>query len=279
MALLVANGLGLGAKAVGLVGGASKTAFLAEADAICSPANAQLGAIPTASGYPAVAAAASAFVTTAGAQVGSLRRLDLPGFGDRARARGVLAAMSATVDAGRRLQTGAAAGDAAMTAAASRTMSLHAGNAATRAKAFGFTACATGMQPGVDIVLAGADGAVKASLIGKASVLCGEMFRASDALPMPKTISELDWFIAKNTALYEKFVVDFKALPAPRGDDAVLAEMATGVSNLGVKLRQMGGAAINGDVKRLNALEQEGDALADELNAKFNAYGLTVCGS
>src|SRR5687768_14257981 len=77
--LLVGNGLGVGAKALGLIGGASKAAYLAQADAICAPANAQLGALLTSGGYPAVATASSTFVTTSATQLQALRSLDLPG--------------------------------------------------------------------------------------------------------------------------------------------------------------------------------------------------------
>ena len=276
--LLIGNGLGVGAKALGLVGGPSKSTFLAEADAICSPVNAQLGGLSS-NGYPSLATASSTFVTTAGTQLQALRSLDLPAAGDRGRARGVLAAMSATVDAGRLLQTGAGAGDAAMTAAASRTVALHSQDAATKAQAFGFTACATGMKPGVDGLLAGADGAVKGSLIQSVGVLCADLVRAAEALPVPKTVSQLDWFITQSTALYDTFVTGLRALPVPRGDEATVAGLATGMADLGAKVRQLGAAASNGDVARTKAIEKEGDALAAELDAKYSAYGFTNCGS
>lgn len=277
--LLAGNGLAFGAKAIGLVGGASKATFVAKADAVCGPANAQLSALSPPSGYAAVATTSATFVTTAGAQVRSLGSLQLPGLGDRAEARGALAAMSATVDAGRRLQSGAAAGDPAVTAAATRTMALYAQDAMTKAKAFGLRTCVAGMQPGVDALLAGADGAVKGSAIERVGVICAKLVHDAEALPVPKTMSELNWFIDRSSVLYNTFVTELKAVPVPRGDEPMIAELASGMVELGTKTREMGGAAMNGDMKRVRAIEKEGDALADALDAKFSAYGFTNCGS
>lgn len=279
LVLLAGNGMAFGAKAIGLLGGASKATFVAKADAVCGPANAQLSALTPPSGYPAVATTAATFVTTAGAQVRELRSLQLPGLGDRAGARGALAAMTATVDAGRSLQTAAAAGDPAVTAAATRTMALHAQDASTKAKAFGLTACAAGMQPGVDALLAGADGAVKSSAIERVGVICTKLVHDAEALPVPKSMSELNWFIDRSTVLYNTFVTELKAVPVPRGDEPMMAELASGMVELGNKMREMGGAATNGDMKRVRAIEKEGDALADALDAKFSAYGFTNCGA
>ncbi|HUR23885.1 MAG TPA: hypothetical protein VMZ73_08455 [Acidimicrobiales bacterium] len=277
--LLAGNGLAFGAKAIGLVGGASKATFVAKADAVCGPANAQLSALSPPRGYAAVATTAATFVTTAGAQVRSLGSLQLPDLGDRAEARGALAAMSATVDAGRRLQSGAAAGDPAVTAAATRTMALYAQDATTKAKAFGLSTCAVGMQPSVDALLAGADGAVKGSAIERVGIICTKLVHDAEALPVPKTMSELNWFIDRSSVLYNTFVTELKAVPVPRGDEPMIAELASGMVELGNKTREMGGAAMNGDMKRVRAIEKEGNALADALDAKFSAYGFTHCGS
>jgi hypothetical protein len=277
--LLVGNGLAIGAKALGLVGGASKATFVAQADAICAPANAQMAGLTEPYGYSAVATTAATLLTTADAQVKALRSLELPAYGHRSDARGVLAAMGRTVDAGRSLQTAAEARNAAMTATAARTMTFQAEDAATRAKAFGLSACGSGMQSGVEVVLGGADEAVKGSLIADTGVLCRDLVRNAEALPVPKSASELDFYMTKSTALYDTFVTGLRALPVPRGDEAKVAELASGMVELGAKVRQMGAAAMNGDAKRVNAIEKEGDALADALDAKFSAYGFTNCGS
>jgi hypothetical protein len=277
--LLAGNGLAIGAKSMRLIGGASKATFVAKADAVCGSTNAQLSAILPPSGYAAVTTTAATFVTTAEAQVRSLGRLQLPGRGDRTEARGALAAMSATVDAGRRLQTGAATGDPTVTAAAIRAMDRYAKDASTKAKAFGLTACAAGMQQGVDALLAGADGAVKGSAVEKVGPLCAKFIHDLEALPVPKTMAEFNWYLDRSTALYNAFVTELKALPVPRGDEPRIAELAKGMTDLNSKLRELGGAAVNGDVKRVTAIEKEGDALADAVDAKFAAYGFANCGA
>jgi hypothetical protein len=273
--LLAGNGLGIGAKAMGLIGAPSKEMFIARADAICAPGNAGLSALSKPSGYPSVATAASTLVTTTETQLGQLRRLELPGFADRSSARGVLDAIAQTAGAGRRLQAGAATTDAAATANASRTMATVATDAAAAAKAFGFTACGAGMEPGINAVLAGANGAVKASFIEKVHPMCAALVRDAEELSAPT----LDWYINQSTALYEKFANDLRALPVPPGDEAAVAELAEGMLAVGAKVRELGAAAMNGDLKRVTAIEKEGDVLAEQVDAKFQAYGFNDCGS
>lgn len=275
--LLAGNGLAIGAKALGLVGGTSKARFVAAADGACAPVNAQLSGLAEPYGYTAVATAAATFVTAGDAQMKPLRSLQLPGYADRADARGVLVAMGQTLDAGRRLQTAVEARDAAQTASATRTMAVYAEGASARAKALGLTACAIGVKPGVDALLAGADNAVKGSLIASTAKLCDDLLQGAEALPDPKTFSEADFVLAKSAALYETFATGLRAQPVPRGDEAKVAELASGIADLAAKIRQMGAAAINGDAKRLNAIEKEGDALADALDTKLSAYGLRGC--
>ncbi|HJV08251.1 MAG TPA: hypothetical protein VJ653_01160, partial [Acidimicrobiales bacterium] len=277
--LLAGNGLGIGAKALGLVGAPPAATFVSEADAVCAPTNAQLSALPKPSGYASVAATASSFVAVADAQVRQLRGLQLPSFGDRGKAQAVLGALAATAAAGRRLQAAAATSDPAVTANASRTMKSTVQDAAAKGRALGLTACATGMQPGADALLAGANGAVKASLIEKGSALCADLFRSAEAFPEPKTSSEFKYFIEQVTTLYGRFVTGLKALPAPPGDEATVAELAAGVNALAGKVTEMGAAAVNGDRKRVDTIMKEGDALTDALGVKFDAYGLTDCGT
>ena len=77
----------------------------------------------------------------------------------------------------------------------------------------------------------------------------------------------------------DKLVVDLKALPVAPGDEATVADMLTTTSDLIGKLRLLGPAAAAGDVRRVKAIDKEGDVLEKAVNAKFGAYGLHVCGS
>ncbi len=100
-----------------------------------------------------------------------------------------------------------------------------------------------------------------------------------EAIRVPKTMAEFNWYLHRSTELYNAFVTEVKALPMPRGDEPRIAELAKETTDLGSKLRELGGAAINGDVKRMKIIEKEGDALADAVDAKFAAYGFSNCGA
>ena len=275
--LLVGAGLGIGAKAAGLIGAPTKAGFIAEADAACAPGNAGLNAMTKPLGYQSVAASASILVTTTDAQLGALRALDLPGGADRNRARSVLNALAATGDAGRSLQSAAAAGDPAMTVVASRSMTLYSDDAIAKARAFGFTSCVAGMKPGIDTVVAAANGAVKTSFTEKASGLCVEMGRAVAALPRVRSADDLTRLVNMTAGLFEKMAADLKALPVPPGDEAAVGAIATGLTSMAAKMREMGNAALAADLKRMNAIEKESDVLGDELNTRFADYGIAAC--
>lgn len=275
--LLVGAGLGIGAQAGGLIGAPSKASFIAEADAACTPGNAGMNAITKPVGYQSLATSASTFVTTVDAQLRALRALDLPGYADRSRARNVLNAFGATGNAGRSLQAAAAAGDPAMTGVASRSMTLSAQDAMARAQAFGLTSCVAGMKPGIDSLIAGANGAVKTSFAEKASGICVELGRAIGALPRVRTADDLTKVVNQTVGLFEKMAADIKALPVPPGDEATVAAITSGIANVAAKMRELGNAALAGDVKRVNAIDKEGDALSDELDRRFLDYGVSAC--
>lgn len=275
--LLVAAGLGIGAKAAGLLGAPSRASYAADGDAICAPGNVGLSAMSKPVGFPALATAASNLVTTTDVQLGQLRALDLPGGADRNRALAVLNAIAATGDAGRSLQSAATAGDSAMTAVASRSMTLYSQDAVSRAQAFGFTSCMAGMKAGIDALIAGANGAVKTSFTEKATVLCVDAAKASEKLPKIRTANDLNRYVAEAVALFERLATDMKAIPVPPGDEVTVVEITSSISNLAGKLREMGNAAAAGDAKRVNALEKEYQAMVDTMTKKMDGYGLSVC--
>ena len=57
-----------------------------------------------------------------------------------------------------------------------------------------------------------------------------------------------------------------------------MTSITTQIGDVAAKLRELGNAALAGDVKRVNALDKEGNAMVAELNQKFGDYGLTICG-
>lgn len=115
--------------------------------------------------------------------------------------------------------------------------------------------------------------------IEKVAPICAKFVHDIEAIRVLKTMAELNWYLDRSTELYNAFVTEVKALPVPSGDEPRIAELAKEITDLGSKLRELGGAAINGDVKRVNLIEKEGDALADAVDAKFAAYGFSNCGA
>ena len=277
--LLIAGVLGVVAERLGIIGAPSKADFVAEADTVCGATNGGVNAISKPAGYPALATAASTLVTTTDTQLGRLRALDLPGGDDRGRARAVFSAMTATTDAGRNLQAAAGAGDASMTAAASRSLSASSQDAVAKARDFGFTACVAGMKPGIDAVVAGANGVVKNSFVEAGNRHCIEFLRAAEAVPPIRNANDVSRFINQSTGLLDKLVSDLKALTVAPGDESTVAELIAMFDNLSGQLKQLGVAGAAGDLRRMNAIQGEIEASEEEANAKFGAYGLTACGS
>lgn len=170
--LFLGGALAVVAVSQGVIGAPSKATFVAEADAICGTGNGAVAAIPKPTSYPELATAASTLLSTTEVQLGQLRKLTLPGPADRGGAKAVLDAMKETGVAGRHLRDAAGASDAAMTGVAVRGITLNSKDAAAKAGDYGFSACAAGMQPGVDTVVAGSSGVLKAAFLAKADVIC-----------------------------------------------------------------------------------------------------------
>ena len=276
--LLIGGALGLVAVTLGIIGAPSKASFLAEADVICGSANGAVSGISKPAGYASLTTSTATLVTSTDNQLVRLRALVLPGGADRRRARAVLDAIAVTNDAGRVLQGAAGANDAAMTATASRSMSLYAQAAVTQAREYGFSACMTGMQPGIDAVVAGAKGVVKDSFVEKGNALCVQLLKTFAGIPKLRN-NDIVRFVNQHADLFDKLANDLKALPVAPGDEATVTDMITSLGSFSGTMRQMGPAAAAGDVKRVNALTKEGDAMEVAVNAKLGAYGLTVCGS
>ena len=277
--LLMGGALGTLAVTQGVIGAPSKATFVARADAICVPGNGVAAAIPKPSTYPALATAASALVTTANTQIGQLRALELPSGADRGRARAVLAAMTATSQAGVNLQAAAAATDDARTATASRSLDVFAKDVVAKAGAYGFKACVAGMQPGIAAVLGGANGLVKQEFVTKANTLCRTAIQSVETLPKPKAPAGVSAYVTSVNGLMDRLLGDLKALPVPVGDDAAVAEMLGGMATGNAKAKELFVALIASDTARTKALQSEIDLLDVAANIKYDAYGITDCGT
>jgi len=214
----------------------------------------------------------------AGRLLARLRELDRPGGADRARARAVFQAITISTDAGRTLQSAAGESDPAKIAAASKSLTAYWQDAVARARDYGFTACVTGMQRGVDALVAGANGVVKDSFVSAGNRMCIDFLGRADNVLPPRNANDLTRFVNESKAMVDKLVADLKALPVAPGDEAVVTEMIGTFDKLSAQLGRLLGIAATGDRKALAALEKETDALEQEANVKFGAYGLTACG-
>jgi hypothetical protein len=76
----------------------------------------------------------------------------------------------------------------------------------------------------------------------------------------------------------DSFTGGLKALPVAPGDEAVVADLLAELAKFSGALKQLEAAAINGDVKRVNAIDKEGDAIAEEIDKRLSGYGFSSCG-
>lgn len=285
VALLLGAGVGVFLNSRGL-GRTSTATFVRKADAVCGPANGTVTALAKPTSYPELATAAGALVTSTDAQLAGLRRLSAPGGADGGRISALLLAMSQTNSAGRSLQDAAAKADDGATASAANQMRVSSTDATTKAQELGLAACATGMQPGVDAVVGGASGIVKAAFVAKADTICRAGARAIEAVRPPRASRdprasnrEMARYLGELVPISEEITTDLKALPVPPGDEATVSEMMSEVDKIDAKGREALDAVVSNDASRFLAIGEEAIVLTTAVDAKLDAYGLTTCGS
>ena len=279
LALLLGGGLGVYLASQG-VGMTSRAKFVAKADKLCGAANGPVTALAKPSSYPELATAAGTLVTATETQLGGLRALKLPAGADGSRAGDVLTAMAETNHAGRSLQDAANRKDDAATAAATQQVRTAATKALTTATELGMAACATGAQPGVDAVVAGASGVVKTAFVANADTLCRATARALEGVREPRNDPrDLGRYLGATLQIVEKLVADIKALAVPPGDEATIAETTRALESMTAKWREARDAATANDRSRFLAIDGEMTILSTAADAKLDAYGLATCGS
>lgn len=278
---LTVAGAGIGLVLATIGGGASAATFIKQADAVCAPANAPVTAITKPTSYPELATASGTVVTTTRGQVAQLNGLKFPGGATGAAAAAVVTALDATAQAAERLQNAAGARDDAATIAGTHALGAAFNDAKAKAATFGFTACAAGMQSGIDNLYAGSSGIIKTAFVAKADTLCRATAREMARIPEPRNTSgrEIARYMDRGLVLAEKLLVDLKALPVPPGDEATVAEMWAIQDTLGAKFREMQAAAAVEDGSRVLAIDKETTPLVTAGDAKLDAYGLGSCGS
>jgi len=281
VAVAVLLGAGVGVFLAGSGGGApSKAKFIAAADAICARTNTPIVALAKPSSYPELGSAVGTVVTAADTQVAELEKLKVPGGTEGVQAKGVFSALSATDVAVRGLQSAAAGKDDALTANAATEVSTQLSSASAQAQAFGFTACGTGMRGGMDNLMGGTNAVIKTSFVAKADSLCREGSRTFEAIPMPsKDVKDVARYFGQLLQVSNKLLADLKALPVPPGDGAVVADMLAAQENVLAGFAEMRDALMANDARRYAAATAQEATLTTAADAKFDAYGLRVCGS
>ncbi len=282
----VVAGLALAAGGAGVLvatmgGGPSKAEYIKKADAACATANAPVVAIAKPTSYPELATAGGVVVTSSRAQVDALQRIERPGGADGAAAQAFITSLGGAAGAAQQLQDAANAKDDAATIAGTHALGAAFNDTKAKAAAFGLTACGAGMVGGVDTLYAGSSGVVKTAYVAKADTLCRTAARAMDnvALPRNGTGREFARFLNAIFAVGDKLLADVKALPVAPGDEATVAAILGAQEQVSVKSRDLASAAQAEDESRFAAADRALTPLVTAADAKWDAYGLTICGS
>lgn len=257
----------------------SKAQFVAKADAVCGVTNGAVTSIAKPFSYPELATAAGTVVAATEAQLDLLHKVGLPGILDRGRANGVVKAMAATNQAGRSLQTAAAASDDAETAFAAQNLRVASEEATAKAADYGLSVCAAGAKPGIDTLYAGSGAVVKSAYLAKANVLCAAAVMAAEEVPpMGKDPADLRRFIGQTMGALDKMNNQLRALPMPPGDEATLTDLYATIEKTNAKGLALVDAAIAVDRTIFPAAEQEFTKLGEDVGKKMAAYGFGDCG-
>lgn len=261
-------------------GGPSKADFIAQADAACAPGNTAVSTTPKPTNAPQVATSAGAAATTIDGQVGALRGMKLPGGKEKDQVESLIGALAAVSAPTRSLQDAAARTDDAAMAAAALDMQAKADTAAGSAGAYGLTQCATQLKFGLGNMFDGVKNVVKASYVVKAEDACRDYYRKAAAINVQGTsAAALGRFLDQELALTLKLATDIKGLTAPPGDGTTVADMAAAMDSVNAKVADLIAAVKANNTRLAGALFDEIDVATTALNAKFDAYGLPVCGS
>lgn len=256
------------------------TAFLAEADAICDASNRTLTAPAEPAARPELAAAAARVTTGVDTQLTQLREQKTPGGESAKQITAFWETMAAVSQSTGALQRSAAGTDDAAAAKASADTKARYQESSSQATVLGFTSCSVGMKPAMDQLGTGTKAVIKASYLAKGDAICDTAEKALDAVPAPSTKSlvAVGRALDKVVALIEKAVNDLKALPAPPGDEAVVAELNGAQAAAVTLFKNYRNAAVANDAQKVLAMSDEFDRVNTAADDKMRAYGFKACG-
>lgn len=280
VASVVLLAAGLGIFAASRDKSSSKADYIKDADAVCRPANGPVVAIVVPTSFPELEVAAGTLSSVTTNQLGQLRALDGPGGSDGSQSDAVLSSLDTMVAASGRLKAATSRQDADGTIKASVETRAAYDDASARARQYGFGACAVGMITGLDAIQSGSRSVIKAGLVAKAEALCQGLARQFDD-------AQLDVDQIKNSAAYKAAFLDpsnrllseLRALPVPPGDEQLVSDMLGSQQRVIDKAEELGAALDAQDEARYTAILREIATLTTAADAKFDAYGLQVCGS
>ena len=261
-------------------GGPSKSDFTAKADGSCAAGNTAISGVPKPTNGPQVATSAGTAVTTVDGQVAMLRAMKMPGGDDKKQIEGIIGAIGEVSAPTKALQDAAGKNDDGAMAKAAVEMQAKVDAAASSAQAYGLAQCGTGLKAAVANLFEGTKSVVKSSYTTKAEGLCRAAYRKLDTITPPgATGASVARFLDALLAVSVKLATDIRALPAPPGDEATVGAFGPAMDAMNDKIKETSAAAKANNQRLAGALSAEVDVATTALNAKFDAYGLTTCGS
>jgi hypothetical protein len=259
--------------------GPNKTEFVAKADAACVPGNEAVSTTAKPTNAPQVATASGTAATTIDGQVAALRAMKMPSK-DKAQIQSVVTAIADIAAPTRALQEAAGKNDDTAMAKAALDMQAKADTAATSAQAYGLAQCGTQLKFGLGNMFDGVKNVVKATYVSKAAGLCRDFLRKADAVPAPgNTLASAARSLDMLLTLQEKLTTDLRAIPVPPGDQAPVQDYLAALDALNAKTKEFSAAAKANNARLVIALNDEFQVAANAVSAKFDAYGLDVCGT
>jgi len=274
VAILMAVGTG---GLAGCGGGTTKADFVKEADAACRSTDTTLTGIAKPRDLSSLATESEKLATANDQQVVAVRKLDMPGGDDKKRAETVLADLGAVTPAARNVEAKARASDLAAGPAVTEAKAK-AQTASDAARAYGFTVCGAGVQKASVAVAEGARPALKKEWVTKAEALCAVFSDKVNGLRRPTSASGLDAYGNAFVGAINDFTSGLEVLPAPPGDEAVVADIIVSVEKLVPVFERVVAAAKTGNESEAANRQKELDQAGKASDAKSTAYGLGDCG-
>jgi hypothetical protein len=260
--------------------GPSKTEFVTQTDGACTAGNTAISTTAKPTNAPQVATAAGASVGTIDSQVAALRAMDMPGGKDKDQALGVINAIADVSAPTRALQDAAGKNDDAGMSRAAIEMQAKAETAHNSAQAFGMSQCGVQLKFGLGNLFDGVKQVVKATYVAKGEGLCRDAARRYAAVPFPgNSQASFIRYIDAINGISVKLAADFKAIQAPPGDEAAVADMLAAIDTVNAKAKEAIDAARAGNERLFAGLFDELNVSQTAVNAKLDAYGLKACGS